>query len=94
MAGLISLAGTGGFQDPSGKPLSFGTMRAVLQGDITLNDSQICSGREVIFNLDAYGDIASGSLWTPATYIFTAYTAKGEQAWQGLVELTRPYYYY
>jgi hypothetical protein len=91
---LISLVGTGGFQTPSGAPLALGTMKAKLQTDVALSDSQICAGREVTFNLDANGNIASGSLWTPATYLFTAYTARGELAWQGLVALTYPPYYF
>jgi hypothetical protein len=91
---LISLAGTGSFQAPSGEPLAFGKMTAKLQRDVTLADSQICAGRTVTFDLDAYGDILSGSLWTPATYLFTAYSAKGEQVWQGLIALTYPPYYF
>ncbi len=90
MAALISVAGTGGFQAPNTQPIALGTMTAVLQGDVTLADSQICAGRKVTFNLDANGNIASGSLWAPAMYLFTAYSAEGQQVWQGSVDLTIP----
>lgn len=90
MAALISVAGTGGFQAPNGQPVALGKMTAELQGDVTLAGSQICGGRKVTFNLDANGNIASGSLWAPATYLFTAYTAQGQQVWQGSVNLTIP----
>ena len=90
MASLTSLTGTGAFQAPSGAPLAFGTMTAALQSDVTLADSQICAEKIVTFNLDANGNILSGSLWAPATYLFTAYSAQGQQVWQGLIALTIP----
>lgn len=88
MAGLISLMGTGGFQAPNGQPVALGRMEAQLQGDINLSDSQICAEKIAVFALDSNGNIASGSLWAPATYLFTAYTAQGLKAWTGVVALT------
>lgn len=93
MASLISLAGTGEFQDASGAPVAFGTMKAKLQEDIVLADSQICAGRVVTFNLDANGNIVTGSLWGPASYLFTTFTAQGQQVWSMKVALTYPPYY-
>jgi hypothetical protein len=92
--GLTSLTGTGGFQDASGSPLAFGTLRIQLQQDAAIGTSQICAGRETTFNLDANGNVISGSLWGPATYIFRAYSAKGQLVWTMSVRFNLPYYYY
>lgn len=88
MAGLVDLTGTGGFQSPDGAPLALGRMEAQLQGDVNLADSQICAEKTVVFALDVNGNIASGSLWAPAIYLFTAYSAQGLKAWSELVTLT------
>ena len=78
---LISLAGTGGFQSPSGVPVAMGKLTARLLDDINLSDCQICAGRLTSFALDANGNVVSGSLWSPAIYVFTVYTAQGESVW-------------
>jgi hypothetical protein len=91
--GLISLAGTGGFQSPSGEPIALGKLTARLLEDIQLEDSQICAGRIVTFALDANGDVVSGSLWAPALYVLTTYTAQGQLVWSMQVNFASPYYY-
>lgn len=88
--GLISLAGTGNFQSPSGVPVALGTLTVRLLEDINLSDCQICAGRTVSYSLDANGDVVSGSLWAPALYIFTAYSAQGEKVWTMQVDFTYP----
>jgi hypothetical protein len=92
--GLTSLTGTGGFQDASGAPLAFGTLKVQLMNDQLIGSSQICSGKEVVFNLDANGNVISGLLWGPATYIFRAYSAQGLMVWSMNVRFNLPYYYY
>jgi hypothetical protein len=47
----------------------------------------------VWFDLDDHGDVLSGSLWEPAMYEFTAYTAQGQQAWQMFVDFQAPTYF-
>ena len=91
--GLISMVGTGGFQNPSGTPLAFGTLKVRLLEDVNLGDSQICAGRVVSFPLDANGDVLSGSLWAGALYVFTAYTAQGQPVWSMQVAFDYPPYY-
>jgi hypothetical protein len=91
--GLISLTGTGGFQSPSGAPLALGKLVVRLVEDINLSDCQICAGREVSYPLDANGDVISGSLWAPALYIFTAYSAQGQKVWSMQVAFDYPPYY-
>ena len=49
---LVSLAGTGGFQDASGNPIALGTLTAQLQQDITVGGVQLCAGRLSSFPLD------------------------------------------
>lgn len=90
---LISLAGTGGFQDASGAPLAFGTLKVQLKDDLLISSSQICSGRESSFNLDANGNVVSGSLWETATYTFRAYSAQGLLVWSMDIKFTPPHYY-
>ena len=87
---LVSLAGTGGFQDASGIPIAFGTLTAQLQQDITIGGIQIVAGRVVSFSLDANGNVISGSLQAPVTYIFRVYTSQGQLVWTQQVLFTAP----
>ena len=84
---LISLVGTGGFHDAAGNPLAFGKLEVTLQQDIVLGSAQICAGRVSSYPLDANGNVASGSIQSPADYTFRAYTSQGLLAWTGLVSV-------
>jgi hypothetical protein len=93
MSSLISLVGTGGFQTPSGTPLASGKLKVELLEDMICGTNQICAGRTVWFSLDSNGNVASGSLWGPALYEFTAYSSQGLQVWQMFVNFQAPPYY-
>jgi hypothetical protein len=93
MASLVSIVGIGGFQSPSGTPLAGGQLKVQLLEDIAQGVNQICAGRIVWFPLDSDGNVASGSLWSPALYEFTAYSAQGQPVWQMFVNFVAPVFY-
>jgi hypothetical protein len=78
MPQLVTISG-GGFQDSGANPLANGTVTVDLQVDIVLSLSQICAGRQVTLTLDTNGNVTgSPTLWGPATYFLTAYSAVGQ----------------
>jgi hypothetical protein len=84
------------FQDPSGNPLSLGTVTFRLQVDISTHTSggpQVAAGRIVSASLDSSGSCTvllwPNNLLAPASiYFVTAYTAEGQPVWQGEMTVT------
>lgn len=79
----------GGFQDSEGNVLANGSLTFVLSQDASVGGVNVCSGVEITFDLDANGNIVSGSqIWgndvlSPVNtfYQVTGYTANGQRAW-------------
>ena len=93
MASLVSIVGIGGFQSPSGNPVALGKLKVQLLEDTVQGVNQVCAGRVLWFPLDSDGNVASGSLWSPALYEFTAYSAQGQPVWQMFVNFVAPVFY-
>ena len=89
-ASKIQLVG-GNFQDAEGNLLSGGYLIFILNQDESVDDSQICAGREITIALDAFGDAVASPgqfIWgndvmSPVNsyYRVTGYTANGQIAW-------------
>ncbi len=90
MASQVQLL-NGHFQDSEGNLLSGGYLTLVLNNDESVDDSQICAGREITIALDAFGDAVASPgqfIWgndvmSPVNsyYRVTGYTANGQIAW-------------
>jgi uncharacterized protein YcfL len=97
MSTKVQLTG-GAFQDSEGNLLANGTLKMKLNQDGVVNTNvQVCSGVEIIIQLDSNGNVASSSstptapnqyVWgndqlSPVNsyYRVTGYTAKGQPAW-------------
>jgi hypothetical protein len=86
----------GNYQAPNGVPLSGGSVTFRLNTDAMAEDSQISAGRLISFPLDADGNL-SGYIWpndqmdpSNTTYTVRAYTAQGQQVWEGQYYITTP----
>lgn len=84
----------GGFQDCLGNPVANGRLIMILSQpalDSLSNSIQVCSGEELVYALDASGDIITTDnplIWanvnlTPSTtyYMARVYTKGGQLAW-------------
>jgi hypothetical protein len=75
----------GSFQDSLGNPLALGTVIVELSQDVNIG-VQLCAGLQSTLNLDASGSVTGGpTLWGPVTYHMSAYSAKGQKVWRGVV---------
>jgi hypothetical protein len=86
-AQLVTISG-GGFQDCKGNPLALGSLQLRLEVDIVLLSKQICAGKTITLELDSSGDVSgSPTVWGPATYQTTAYSADGQPSWSGTLTI-------